>query len=89
MWLYYSQVTGTLNQMQVAPPGSEANVRLAWEGVNENVMAGPCDYWRILVLAVRDIVPFELLVRAAPSERQFALHQSVEYAKRGFLEGVL
>ena len=56
LWLDYSQVTGTLNQMQVAQPGGRANVHLAWEGVNENV------------------------------EKQFALHQSLDYARRGFLE---
>jgi hypothetical protein len=43
LWLDYSQVTGTLNQMRVARPGGEANVRLVWEGVNENVESGPCE----------------------------------------------
>jgi len=48
LWLDYSQVTGTLNQMQVARPGGEANVHLAWEGVNEDVESGPCESWRVL-----------------------------------------
>jgi hypothetical protein len=86
LWLDYSQVTGTLNQMQVAPPGGEANVHLAWEGVNENVESGPCESWRVLVLASRKIVPFEPLIRAASSEEQFGLHQSSDCARRGFLE---
>lgn len=42
LWLDYSQVTGTLNQVRVARPGGEANVHLAWEGVNENVESGSC-----------------------------------------------
>src|SRR5208282_4826007 len=35
LWLDYSQVSGTLNQMQVAKPGGDSNVRLEWEAVNE------------------------------------------------------
>jgi hypothetical protein len=69
LWLDYLQVTGTLNQMWVARQGSEqANVHLAWEGVNENVESGPCESWRVLVLATRKIMPFEPLIRAASSE---------------------
>jgi hypothetical protein len=86
LWLDYSQVTGTLNQMQVTRPGGEANVHLAWEGVNEDVESGPCKSWRVLVLAIRKIMPFEPLIRAAFLEEQFALHQSRDYARRGFLE---
>jgi hypothetical protein len=81
LWLDYSQVTGTLNQMQVAQAGVAANVYLDWEGVNENVETGPCESWRVLVLAIRKIMPFEPLIRAAPSEKQFALHQSINYAR--------
>jgi hypothetical protein len=55
LWLDYSQVTGTLNQMRVARLGGEANVRLVWEGVNENVESGPCEHWRVLVVAIRKI----------------------------------
>jgi hypothetical protein len=86
LWLDYSQVTGTLNQMQVIQSGGAANVHLEWEGVNENVEIGPSESWRVLVLAIRKIMPFEPLIRAAPSEKQFALHQSIDYARRGFLE---
>ena len=86
LWLDYSQVTGTLNQMQVARPGGEANVHLAWEGVNEDVESGPCESWRVLVLAIRKIMPFEPLIRTASSEEQFTLHQSLDFARKGFLE---
>jgi hypothetical protein len=86
LWLDYSQVIGTLNQMWVDRPGGEANVHLAWESVNENVESGPCETWRVLVVAIRKIMPFEPLIRAASSKEQFALHQSVDYARRGFLE---
>ncbi len=85
LWLDYSQVTGTLNQMRVVQPGGEANVRLAWEGINENVENGPCEHWRVLVVATRYMMPFEPLIRVA-SEEQFVLHQSIDYARRGFLE---
>ncbi|ELR10082.1 hypothetical protein GMDG_04482 [Pseudogymnoascus destructans 20631-21] len=86
LWLDYSQMTGTLNQMLVAQPGGAANVYLTWEGVNEAVEGGPCEIWRVLVVAIRKIIPFEPLVRVASSEEQFALHQSPEYARRGVLE---
>jgi hypothetical protein len=86
LWLDYSQVTGTLNQMRVAWPGRKTNVCLAWEGVNEDVENGPCEHWRVLIVAIREIIPFEPLIRAASSEEQFALHQSLDYARRGFLE---
>jgi len=69
LWLDYSQVTGTLNQMQVIQSGGAPNVHLEWEGVNENVETGPCESWRVLVLAIRKIMPFEPLIRAAPSEK--------------------
>lgn len=72
--------------MQVARPGGEANAHLAWEDVNEDVESGPCDSWRVLILAIRKIMPFEPLIRAASSEEQFALHQSLDYTRRGFLE---
>ncbi|TVY45312.1 hypothetical protein LSUB1_G000953 [Lachnellula subtilissima] len=72
--------------MQVIQAGGAANVHLEWEGVSENIETGPCESWRVLVLAIRKIMPFEPLIRAAPSEEQFALHQSIDYARRGFLE---
>ncbi|KAL5312953.1 hypothetical protein ACEPPN_019379 [Leptodophora sp. 'Broadleaf-Isolate-01'] len=85
LWLDYSQATGTLNQMQVSLLTEEANVHLTWEGVNEALESGPCDSWRVLVLASRNIVPFEPLVRAATSMEQFAIHRSSDDARRGFL----
>ena len=86
LWLDYSQITGTLNQMHVVQPGGEANVRSAWESVNENIENGRCEHWRVLVVATCKIMPFEPLIRTASSEEQFALHQSLDYARRGFLE---
>ena len=83
--LDYSQVTGTLNQMQVALLTEEANVHLTWEGIDEAVEGGPCDSWRVLVLASRDISPFEPLVRAASSIEQSAIHRSSDDARKGFL----
>jgi hypothetical protein len=41
----------------------ETNVCLAWEGVNEVEGRRFCEYFRILVFATRDIMPFEQLVR--------------------------
>jgi hypothetical protein len=84
LWLDYSQVTGTLNQMQVSQPGSSANVRFLWEAVNERDETGPCISWRVLVLATRTIMPFDELIRVAPREEQFLLHKSSEHARRGF-----
>lgn len=86
LWLNYSQVTGTLNQIWVYWPGREANVHLAWERVNENIESSPYKSWRVLVMAICKIIPFELLICTASSEEQFALHQSLDYTRRGFLE---
>ena len=86
LFLDYSQVTGTLNQMQVSQDHSRANVKLEWQAVNEQDAAGVCEKWRVLVLATRSIAPFEPLVRVAPSLEQFTLHQSTDRAGKGFLE---
>lgn len=68
---------GTLNQMLVAQPGEAANVHFTWEGVHEDVrVVRVIMTWRVLVVAIR----------AASLEEQSALHQSPEYARRGFLE---
>ena len=64
LWLDYSEIPGKLNQMRVAKPGEKTNVCLAWEGVNE--VKGEksfCQYWRVLVMATRDILPFDQLIR--------------------------
>ncbi|KAI1778944.1 hypothetical protein F4818DRAFT_234762 [Hypoxylon cercidicola] len=86
LFLDYSRVTGTLNQMQVCQDHSRANVRLEWQAVNEQDVAGGCEYWRVIVLATRRIAPFEPLARVAPSQEQFVLHQSAHHARQGFLE---
>lgn len=64
LWLDYSETTGKLNQMRVAKPGEKTDVCLAWEGVNE--VKGEkyfCQYWRVLVIATRDIMAFDQLIR--------------------------
>jgi hypothetical protein len=66
LWLHYSQGTGALNQMQVPKPDDDGNVGLHWEAVNEQDETGPCESWRVLVIASKAIMPFEPLVRAAP-----------------------
>jgi hypothetical protein len=49
LFLDYSHVTGTLNQMQVSEPDSYTNVRLEWQSVNEKDETGPCESWRVLL----------------------------------------
>ena len=64
LWLDHSEISGKLNQMRVVKPGEKTNVCLAWEGVNE--VKGEksfCQYWRALVIATRDIMPFDQLIR--------------------------
>ncbi|KAH6700678.1 hypothetical protein BKA61DRAFT_620970 [Leptodontidium sp. MPI-SDFR-AT-0119] len=89
LWLDYSQVTGTFNQMQVSKPGGDANVHLRWEAVNEQDETGPCESWRVLVIASKAIMPFEPLVRAAPRNEQYLLHQRLGFANRGFMKSAL
>lgn len=86
LWLDYSQVTGTLNQMQVSEPGGPANVRLQWELINDDIAAENCTSWRVSVKATKSIMPFEPLVRLAAQQEQYTLHLSPENAKRGFLK---
>ncbi|KAE8440415.1 hypothetical protein EG329_008016 [Mollisiaceae sp. DMI_Dod_QoI] len=64
LWLDYSETPGKLNHMRVAKADEMTNVCLAWEGVNE--IKGEksfCQYWRVLVIAIRDIQPFDQLIR--------------------------
>jgi hypothetical protein len=66
LWLDRSEVKGKLNRMKVAKASEQMNVCLVWEGVNE--VKGEktfCQYWRILVIATRHIMPFDQLVRPA------------------------
>ncbi|PQE05176.1 hypothetical protein CJF31_00011326 [Rutstroemia sp. NJR-2017a BVV2] len=63
LWLDYSEIPGKLNRMKVARPGEKTNVCLAWEGVNEaKGEKSFCQYWRILVVATREILPFDQLI---------------------------
>ncbi len=89
LWLDYSQSTGTLNQMQVSKPDDDANVHLRWEAVNEQNETGPCESWRVLVIARKAIMPFQPLVRTAPRNEQYLLHQGLGFAKRGFMKSTL
>jgi hypothetical protein len=86
LWLDYSQVTGTLNQMLVSEPGGPANVRLQWEVIDDDTGTDSCTLWRVSVKATKPIMPFDPLVRAAAQREQYVLHSSSENAKRGFLE---
>ncbi|KAJ5559593.1 hypothetical protein N7513_001992 [Penicillium frequentans] len=87
LWLDYSQVTGTLNQMMVSEPGGPANVRLHWEVIHDDLGTDHCTSWRVSVRATKSIMPFDPLIRMAPRQEQYTLHLSPENAKRGFLEG--
>ena len=58
---------GKPNRIKVAKAGEMTNVCLAWEGVNE--VKGDksfCQYLRVLVIAARQIMPFDQLVRLSP-----------------------
>ncbi|KAI2676857.1 hypothetical protein LCP963914a_8152 [Penicillium roqueforti] len=82
LWLDYSTVTGALNLMKVSAPGGDFNVRLQWElidGRSEGHLM-----WKVSVVALRAIQPFEEIVRAAPHKAQYLLHQSPTCAKRGY-----
>ncbi|KAJ6041556.1 uncharacterized protein N7446_010562 [Penicillium canescens] len=85
LWLDYSQVTGTLNQMLVSEPGGPANVRLQWEVIHDDIGTDSCTSWRVSVKATKPIMPFDPFVRVAAQQEQYVLHLSSENAKRGFL----
>ncbi|EPE35147.1 hypothetical protein GLAREA_10843 [Glarea lozoyensis ATCC 20868] len=64
LWLDHLEIPGKLNQMKVAKRGEKSNVCLAWEGVNEaKEEKSFCQYWRVLVVATREIMPFDQLIR--------------------------
>lgn len=64
LWLDYSELPGKLNRMRVGKPGEMTNVCLAWEGVNEEKgKKNLCQYFRVLVIATRDILPLDQLIR--------------------------
>ena len=86
LWLDYSQVTGTLNQMLVSEPDGSANVRTHWELMYDDVGSESCASWRVSVKATKPIMPFEPFIREAAQQEQYVLHSSLEYAKRGFLK---
>lgn len=51
LWLDYSQVTGTLNQMKVSEPNGPANVRLQWGVIYDDIRIESCTSWRVCVNA--------------------------------------
>ncbi|KAH6725055.1 hypothetical protein BKA61DRAFT_728627 [Leptodontidium sp. MPI-SDFR-AT-0119] len=66
LWLNRSEVKGKFHWIKAAKAGEQTNVCLIWEGVNEvKDEKRFCQYWRILVLATRDIMPFDQLIRPA------------------------
>jgi hypothetical protein len=68
LWLDYSEVMGKLNKIKVAKIGDVSNVCLAWEGVNEvKGDTSCCQYFRVLVIATRHIMPFDQLIRPGSS----------------------
>uniref|UniRef100_A0A093UXY3 Uncharacterized protein n=1 Tax=Talaromyces marneffei PM1 TaxID=1077442 RepID=A0A093UXY3_TALMA len=84
LWLDYSQITGTLNQMKVSRHSNEANVQLHWEPVNERGDKDSRVSWIVSVRAIKAITPFEEIVREAPQKEQYLLHRSEIFAGRGF-----
>ncbi|CRG92900.1 hypothetical protein PISL3812_09976 [Talaromyces islandicus] len=86
LWLDYSRVTGTLNQMKVSQDVDEANVRLHWETTNGKANTDPCPSWIVSVKAVKAIMPFEELIRESPQKEQYLLHQSETFARQGFMK---
>ena len=64
LWLDYSEVMGKLNKIKLAKVNDVSNVCLAWEGVNEvKEDKSFCQYFRVLVIATRHIMPFDQLIR--------------------------
>ncbi|KAJ5993337.1 hypothetical protein N7451_009061 [Penicillium sp. IBT 35674x] len=84
LWLDYSMVTGVLNFMKVSAPGGDSNVRLQWDLIDERNEGKAHLIWRVTAAALREIQPFEELVRAAPRKEQYLLHRSAGCAKRGY-----
>ena len=78
--------TGILNFTRVSAPGDDANVHLRWELIRTRRMGESQLEWKVLVIALRAIGAFEELVRAAPQKEQYLLHQSPDFAKRGFMK---
>ncbi|KAJ5267410.1 hypothetical protein N7478_010218 [Penicillium angulare] len=52
LWLDYSQVTGTMNQMLVAEPNGSANVRLQWQVVDDDSGTESYTSWKVFVKAI-------------------------------------
>ncbi|KAM0665668.1 hypothetical protein ACQRIU_005929 [Beauveria bassiana] len=85
LWLHYRGITGAMNLMDVAAPGGDANVRLAWQGQYHLEKGKWSCSWKVFVHATKVVKPFEGLIRAAPDLEQYRLHQSAEQARRAFM----
>jgi hypothetical protein len=61
LWLNGFKVTRKLSYIKVAKVGEKTNLCLVWGGVNEVEKGTSCEYFRVLVVATRHIMPFELI----------------------------
>jgi hypothetical protein len=67
---------GKLNEIKVAKADEMTNVCLAWEGLNE--VKGDksfCQYFRVLAIATRHIMPFVQLIRPASGAGMLSGHE--------------
>ncbi|CAG7985253.1 unnamed protein product [Penicillium nalgiovense] len=74
LWLGYPTVTGVLNFMKVSAPRGDSNLRLQWELIDGRSEAKAHLMWRVSVVAIRAIQPFEEIVRASSQKEQYLLH---------------
>jgi hypothetical protein len=66
---------GKLNKIKAAKVGEVSNVCLAWEDVNEvNRDKSFCQYFRIVVIATRYIMPFDHLIRPSSGTGMLSGH---------------
>ncbi|CDM26613.1 unnamed protein product [Penicillium roqueforti FM164] len=54
--------------MRVLAPGGDSNVRLQWELIDGRSEGKTRLIWRVAVVALRVIQPFEEIVRTAPQK---------------------
>lgn len=75
LWLDYSQVTGTLNQMLVCKPGGSANARTHWELIYDDVGPDSCAQWRVSGGATKPKVHLNLsFVRLLSKSNMYCTH---------------
>ncbi|KAI2734227.1 hypothetical protein DTO013E5_10104 [Penicillium roqueforti] len=81
IWLDCSTVTGLLNLMKVSAPGADSNVCLQWDLIDEFSEGKAHLMWRVSVVALRAIQPFEEIVCTAP-QKGIADERSLSSAMR-------